>query len=806
MESMADNTSVLTQLYSCNDKKATHCNNQRKEQTDYKSAYNYLYERLEIEMSRLGELLNNFGYVLKEEGIHYAVDRVKVHASDFRSNVVRRHSEIHDDSSDFVDVLFINGCDYAVPHPIRYRVDHQIEQLEYAGLSTRKVDSWFLTEDHARLARVFVIFRCPYTEAIGHFIEVAHELGRPVFFDIDDLVFDTKYTDTIPFLASLSKRDRFGYDEGVRLMGKTLGLCDGAISTTEQLVSELNQTTDIVFLNRNVASQEMVRLSERAMFERDQLPLLPYEEVRREDLHRWRLAQKRRASADGFHIGYFSGSNSHIDDLLMIMPALLRFLDSNPDVYFHVVGEIDLPAEFDCYANRIVRIPFSSWRRLPKLISNVDINLVPLVDSVFNRAKSENKWVEASLVKVPTIASDIGALHDSIEQNETGILCRSIDDWFEALSFAKNNPEPMKTMAERAYSECVSRHTTCGTGVPLASFLRSQMRPNIAFVLPALILGGGVLVALKHAALMRQAGYDVTLYGRTPKEDGLWYSFEETRFPVLSYHGSGPRGRFDKMVCTMWSTMRFVALYRNAGKKYYLVQGMETDFYSPDDPLRVQASETYGMHPEFTYCTVSPWCKKWLSENYGHEARFSANGIDLSMFYWTKRDWSGKIRILIEGDPASDYKNVDEAFRISEKLDQDRFEIWLMSYNGEPKGWYRTDRFLHKVPHEKVAGVCRQCHILLKTSLLESFSYPPLEMMATGGMVVAIQNDGNSSYLRHGENCLLFQSGEDDLAVQHIETITHDSDLRDQLERGGLQTAQEYDWGTVKDSILEMYR
>ena len=38
----------------------------------------------------------------------------------------------------FKDVLFINGC--YLPHPQRYRVDHQIEQLEAAGLYCDRVD------------------------------------------------------------------------------------------------------------------------------------------------------------------------------------------------------------------------------------------------------------------------------------------------------------------------------------------------------------------------------------------------------------------------------------------------------------------------------------------------------------------------------------------------------------------------------------------------------------------------------------------------------------------------------------------
>lgn len=58
-----------------------------------------------------------------------------------------------------------------------------------------------------------------------------------------------------------------------------------------------------------------------------------------------------------------------------------------------------------------------------------------------------------------------------------------------------------------------------------------------------------------------------------------------------------------------------------------------------------------------------------------------------------------------------------------------------MSYNAQPKEWYRVDKFFHKVPYAKVAQIYRECDILIKTSVLESFSYPPLEMMANRGLV-----------------------------------------------------------------------
>ena len=98
------------------------------------------------------------------------------------------------------------------------------------------------------------------------------------------------------------------------------------------------------------------------------------------------------------------------------------------------------------------------------------------------------------------------------------------------------------------------------------------------------------------------------------------------------------------------------------------------------------------------YVTISKWCQNWLREEYHTEAAYLPNGIDPSFYPKRGRDLQGKIRILIEGDCSAEHKNVDESFRIVEQLDLEKFEIWYMSYNGNPKSWYRVDRFLHRVP------------------------------------------------------------------------------------------------------------
>ena len=164
-----------------------------------------------------------------------------------------------------------------------------------------------------------------------------------------------------------------------------------------------------------------------------------------------------------------------------------------------------------------------------------------------------------------------------------------------------------------------------------------------------------------------------------------------------------------------------------------------------------------------------------------------------------------KIRILIEGDSHSHNKNVDESFKIVNKLNKNRFEIWYMSYNGKPKEWYKVDKFLNKVPFHNVTNIYKQCDILLKSSWLESFSYPPLEMMATGGYCIVVPNGGNKEYLKNEKNCLFYKLGNINEAVNAINRLINDKELQNKLYENGLETARHRDWKYFKNQILSLY-
>ena len=89
--------------------------------------------------------------------------------------------------------------------------------------------------------------------------------------------------------------------------------------------------------------------------------------------------------------------------------------------------------------------------------------------------------------------------------------------------------------------------------------------------------------------------------------------------------------------------------------------------------------------------------------------------------------------------------------------------------------------------------------------MVESFSYPPLEMMATGGYAIVAPNDGNKEYLRDGENCLLYKLGDINDAANCINRLISDEKLQEHLYINGLATAQKRDWKNLKDKIISLY-
>ena len=361
------------------------------------------------------------------------IDYIKTETS-FPNTVLSEVIQTIQNKSHTSHILIIDGVENQIPQCTRYRVINKAEQLRSLGETVWTINASEFQMGYAEHASHIIIYRTPYSETFEKLIQLSKKYHKPIYYDIDDLVYDTTYTDQLDYVQTLKPEDKAAYDQGVRNYGKLMQLCDGFITSTSVLKNELLKFRKPVYLNRNLASNALIILSKSAR-----------EQVKKE-------SQKVK-------LGYFSGSITHNENFNLIMPALLKILTEFPHVELHLVGHLTLPAELKKYKKQLIFHDYVTWEQLPALIAEVDINLAPLVDSIFNRAKSEIKWMEAALVGVPTLASNVGSFAECISDEETGLLV-SDESWYDKLKELITHHDKLNDLAHQAHKKVLYNYQT----------------------------------------------------------------------------------------------------------------------------------------------------------------------------------------------------------------------------------------------------------------------------------------------------------------------------------------------------------
>ena len=315
----------------------------------------------------------------------------------------------------------------------RYRVEHFRETLALQGYASDYLQLPDYQSGRLSQYRSVVIYRCSDPDGVAAVCKEAKAAGIPVFYDVDDYVFDY---DRIAYLSFLKDEEYRDFRRKTEKIHQSMEVCDGFLTSTDTLQKKIQEhfPGKPVVIKRNVASMEMQALSVDA----------------------WRDADH---PSDKVWIGYFSGSGTHNKDFAIIEKALIRIMEEYPQVSLKLGGVLAQSA-LDQYHDRIRRYGFMDWQKLPAVIADVDINLMPLEDTEFHWCKSENKWMEAALVHVPSIISRNPELEKVVESGKTAFLCRTEEEWYQALRQLVEQPELRRTIGNHANLRVLERYTT----------------------------------------------------------------------------------------------------------------------------------------------------------------------------------------------------------------------------------------------------------------------------------------------------------------------------------------------------------
>lgn len=118
---------------------------------------------------------------------------------------------------------------------------------------------------------------------------------------------------------------------------------------------------------------------------------------------------------------YASGTYSHKEDFELIEQPLFEFLSNNGDVKLSILGATQSSERILSLPN-VSNYPLLPYDAMLNFVAKHDLMLVPLVDDVFNNAKSNVKFVEAGAVGVPVFASSVNEFSSSIKHEFDGYL------------------------------------------------------------------------------------------------------------------------------------------------------------------------------------------------------------------------------------------------------------------------------------------------------------------------------------------------------------------------------------------------
>jgi hypothetical protein len=282
------------------------------------------------------------------------------------------------------------------------------------------------------LADVLVVCRTRYDSNVERLIAAFRSAGKKVFFDIDDLIFDTQYA---PLVASNLNFDLWG--EGldkwfslISRMGATMMLCDEVITTNTLLSTLAHEFSGLpTHVIPNFLNNEQLEKSARLLA--DKKTGTPHHETRR--------------------FGYFSGSKSHKKDFDVALDAIAQTMARHSAVELLVVGHLELPEKMREFSSRIEHQDFTDFISLQSLISSVDLCLAPLQDSVFTHSKSQLKFFEAGVVAVPTMATPTPVFEEAIQHGTNGFLTVA-GSWDRDLEMVlEMGPKRLRAVGENAH-------------------------------------------------------------------------------------------------------------------------------------------------------------------------------------------------------------------------------------------------------------------------------------------------------------------------------------------------------------------
>ena len=172
---------------------------------------------------------------------------------------------------------------------------------------------------------------------------------------------------------------------------------------------------------------------------------------------------------DEIVIGY-AGSFWYVEGVPILLQAFKNITKKHSKIKLAIMGDVYLLNSDDDIArlvkdmnlqDAVILIPSQPHEEVPKFLSAFDILCCPKIDCEINMAANPVKVPEYLSMGLPTVASAVGGIIDTIEEGVDGFLVKpgDVKDLEEKLEWIIQNPEQAKEIGENGRKTAIDKYS-----------------------------------------------------------------------------------------------------------------------------------------------------------------------------------------------------------------------------------------------------------------------------------------------------------------------------------------------------------
>jgi glycosyltransferase involved in cell wall biosynthesis len=342
-------------------------------------------------------------------------------------------------------------AELTLPQCAKYRVWQKQEHFARLGMRCQVVN-WHdvaACRAAASLATAVIFYRVPGFPDVLGLIAECRRLRLPLWWEVDDLIFDEASYLQNRNLAHLDRDLRHSILSGVPLYRRAMLACGRGLASTPRLAAAMREAgLASVAVVENALDDETLCIARR-----------------------WH--GKPRPARSEIVVTYGSGTRTHDADFAVAAPGLLAAMRARPRLMLRIAGEVKLPAAFDALADRVERLPKTHFAAYMERLADTDISIAPLENTIFNDCKSNIKFLEAAVLGVVSICSPCDNFRDVVRHGVNGLLADSDGAWEDALLALADDAALRQRLGEAARQTALDRYSP-------AAVAQSQARPLLA--------------------------------------------------------------------------------------------------------------------------------------------------------------------------------------------------------------------------------------------------------------------------------------------------------------------------------------